>query len=131
VLLGARRHRDGVRDFFSGMMDRVSIWRRALSTTEVAQWYVSQPVGVEAGLVAFFVMDEGRGAYVNSAAQSADGAAAAVPLQGVVRVSETLPGGESVCVCALFLRVRACVCVPPGAAASADVSTVWRHEPSQ
>jgi hypothetical protein len=74
----------------------VSIWRRALSTTEVAQWYVSQPVGVEAGLVAFFAMDEGRGAYVNSAAQSADGAAAAVPLQGVIRASELFPGGTSV-----------------------------------
>jgi hypothetical protein len=100
VLLGARRHRDGVRDFFSGMMDRVSIWRRALSTTEVAQWYASEPVGVEAGLVAFVAMDERRGAYVNSAMQSADasGAAVVVPLQGVVRLSESRPGGECECV---------------------------------
>jgi len=57
--------------YFNGLIDEVQVWSKALSSSEVANYYETSPEGNESNLEAFWRLEEGSGS--NIADQSGNG----------------------------------------------------------
>ena len=53
---------------FNGLLDEISVWRAALSPSQITTTSFSPPTGTEADLIAFYQCDEGTGATVADSA---------------------------------------------------------------
>jgi len=68
LVLGSRFDNDGLtiqsNNYFTGLLDNLSIWNTALSQTEIQQYMNCPPTGNEEGLVGYWDFDEGEGITV-------------------------------------------------------------------
>lgn len=52
------------KSYFKGKIDEIQIWEKALSSSEVQNYYENNPSGNEDGLVAYYKFDEGSGSSI-------------------------------------------------------------------
>jgi hypothetical protein len=99
LLLG-RRSETGSADFFSGLLDEVTVWNAALTQTQIQANKNRSLTGTEPGLLAYYVCDESGGTYLVDSAPAASGnhgtlnGGAVFTLSGVLPftpAAETLP----------------------------------------
>ena len=57
-------------NLLNGNIYEFSIWNRALSSTEIAQYYSNSPIGSETGIISFFDFDENNGNSLNNISSS-------------------------------------------------------------
>ena len=56
--------------YFNGLMDNICIWDKALSDTEVKEYYNNKPTGNENNLKGYWNFNEGSGSSINNLAAS-------------------------------------------------------------
>jgi len=56
------------KSYFNGFLDNVTVWNKALTDTEVLNYYTNLPTGNETDLTAYWDFNEGSGSVVNNTA---------------------------------------------------------------
>ena len=49
-----------------GNIYEFSIWNKALSSSEIAQFYINSPIGSESGIISFYDFDDDNGNSLNN-----------------------------------------------------------------